>query len=116
MVYYYIDWGDGQTTVWVGPYNSGAIATVSHQWTEEGTYTVQAKAKDTQGIESGWTTLEVTMPVSVEKYQATQLHGFFEHINMLLENLGLRTVQMLRRKPLFFSFFSFFQSGSQRIG
>jgi hypothetical protein len=90
MVYYYIDWGDGQTTVWVGPYNSGAIATVSHQWTEEGTYTVQAKAKDTQGIESGWTTLEVTMPVSVEKYQATQLHGFFEHINMLLENLGLR--------------------------
>jgi hypothetical protein len=94
MVYYYIDWGDGQTTVWVGPYNSGAIATVSHQWTEEGTYTVQAKAKDTQGIESGWTTLEVTMPVSVEKYQATQLHGFFQQINMLLENLGLR---MFRR-------------------
>ncbi|MCX6670917.1 MAG: hypothetical protein NTX92_03220, partial [Euryarchaeota archaeon] len=90
MVYYYIDWGDDQVSEWVGPYNSGATATVTHQWTEEGTYTVQAKAKDTQGIESGWTTLEVTMPVSVEKYQATQLHGFFEHINMLLENLGLR--------------------------
>jgi hypothetical protein len=94
MVYYYIDWGDGQTTVWVGPYNSGATAPVTHQWAENGTYTIQAKAKDTQGIESGWVTLEVTMPVSVEKYQATQFHGFFQQINMLLENLGLR---MFRR-------------------
>ena len=90
MVSYYIDWGDGLVSEWVGPYNSGAIATVTHQWAEEGTYTIQAKAKDTMGAESGWATLEVTMPVSVEKHQMTPLQVFFQRLSMLLENLGLR--------------------------
>jgi uncharacterized protein YceK len=86
MVYYYIDWGDGDISDWIGPYTSGAIATVTHEWAAEGTYTVQAKAKDSFGAESGWATLEVTMPVSVEKYQATQFEVFFQ----FLHTLGLR--------------------------
>ncbi|HWR64305.1 MAG TPA: M20/M25/M40 family metallo-hydrolase [Candidatus Thermoplasmatota archaeon] len=90
MVYYYIDWGDGQVSEWFGPFNSGATASKNHQWAEEGTYTIQAKAKDTYGVESGWATLEVTMPVSIEKHQATPLQNFFQHINVLLGNLGLR--------------------------
>jgi hypothetical protein len=90
MVYYYINWGDNTTSGWVGPYNSGAIAAVNHQWAEKGTYTIQAKAKDTYDVESGWATLEVTMPVSIEKHQTTQLNGFFQQLTMLLENLGLR--------------------------
>ncbi|HIG99615.1 MAG TPA: hypothetical protein HA258_03435, partial [Thermoplasmata archaeon] len=90
MVFYYVDWGDGQTSEWVGPYNSGATASVTHEWAEEGAYTVQAKAKDTYGVERGWATLDVTMPVSVQKHQATQLQTFLQHITQLLENLGLR--------------------------
>jgi hypothetical protein len=93
MVYYYIDWGDGQVSEWFGPYNSGATASKNHQWAEEGTYTIQAKAKDTYGVESGWATLEVTMPVSIEKHQATPLQNFFQHINVLLGNLGMRLFQ-----------------------
>jgi hypothetical protein len=93
QVYYYIDWGDGQTDEWVGPYNSGAIATVTHEWTEEGTYTIQAKAKDTYGVESDWGTLDVTMPVSVQKHQVTQLQYFLQQITQLLQNLGLRFKQ-----------------------
>ena len=57
MVYYYIDWGDDQVSEWVGPYNSGATASVTHQWTEEGNYTIKAKAKDMYGAESDWGTL-----------------------------------------------------------
>jgi hypothetical protein len=90
MVYYYIDWGDNTTSGWLGPYNSGATASTNHQWAAEGTYTIQAKAKDTYGVESGWATLEVTMPVSVEKHQANQLDVFFQRINMFFESLGLR--------------------------
>ena len=90
MVYYYIDWGDGQVTEWIGPYNSGETATKTHQWANEGNYTIQAKAKDTFGAESGWATLEVTMPVSVEKHQMNPLQVFFQKINLLLEHLGLR--------------------------
>jgi hypothetical protein len=89
-VYYYINWGDGQVTEWIGPYNSGATATVTHEWAEKGTYTVQAKAKDSYGVESDWTTLEVTMPVSIEKYQTTPFLHFLQQIIVLLQNLGLR--------------------------
>ncbi len=61
-VYYYIEWGDGQTEEWIGPYESGEVITVNHTWDEKGAYTIKAKAKDTKGLESDWGTLEVTMP------------------------------------------------------
>jgi len=58
----YIDWGDGETEEWIGPYSSGEEVTLSHKWDEEGTYEIKAKAKDTLNEESEWTILEVTMP------------------------------------------------------
>ena len=35
-----------------------------HTWDEEGTFIVQAKAKDIFDAESEWGTLEVTMPLN----------------------------------------------------
>jgi len=61
-VYYYIDWGDDSFEEWIGPYASGEIITVNHTWSEKGTYTIRAKAKDVFGAESDWGTLTVTMP------------------------------------------------------
>jgi PKD domain len=78
MVYYFIDWGDNTTSGWIGPFNSGATASKTHMWAEEGTYTVQAKAKDSVGAESGWATLEVTMPTSFEPANPF-LQWFFQH-------------------------------------
>jgi len=66
IVYYCIDWGDGQISEWVGPYHSGATASLTHEWDEKGTYTIQAKAKDIYGNESDWGTLQVHMPLSYE--------------------------------------------------
>jgi hypothetical protein len=65
-VYYFIDWGDNTNTSWIGDYASGELVTKSHTWTEQGTYTIKAKAKDTSGAESDWGTLQVTMPLSYE--------------------------------------------------
>ena len=61
-IYYYVDWGDGQSENWVGPYESGDQVVIGHAWSKKGTFSIQAKAKDVYGFESGWGTLEVTMP------------------------------------------------------
>jgi len=60
---YIIDWGDGnQETIPGGP--SGVSVTKNHTWNEKGTYTIRAKAKDENNLESNWGTLSVTMPKS----------------------------------------------------
>jgi hypothetical protein len=41
-----IDWGDGNITDWMGPYESGETITVTHTYTEEGVYCIKAKSKD----------------------------------------------------------------------
>lgn len=61
-VYYYITWGDGHIEPWFGPHESGEIVTVSHEWINQGEYTIQAKAKDIYDEESLWGKLTVTMP------------------------------------------------------
>ena len=59
---YYIDWGDGKTTDWIGPYDSGEEIIQSHTWLVRGTYEMKVKARDGNGMESDWGTLSVTMP------------------------------------------------------
>jgi len=61
-VYYYIEWGDGSKKDWFGPFNSGEEVTVSHSWSEQGTYTIKARAKDTENLWGPWGELMVTMP------------------------------------------------------
>ena len=61
-VWYMVEWGDGTSSGWVGPYNSGQQVTLSHTWFREDTFTIKAKAKDPYNTESDWGTLDVTMP------------------------------------------------------
>lgn len=67
LVFYYIDWGDGTSSEWIGPFTSGTQIEVSHQWNEQGTYLLKAKAKDAHGYESDWGILEITMPTKNDK-------------------------------------------------
>ncbi len=62
QVFYFIDWGDGTTTDWLGPYDSGTEILVNHTWEKKQTFTVKAKAKDSMGAESEWATLPVKIP------------------------------------------------------
>lgn len=61
-VFFYIEWGDGYVETWDGPHASGTDIDIDHTYTLEGTFTIQAKAKDPSGDESGIAELEVTMP------------------------------------------------------
>jgi peptidase C25-like protein/PKD domain-containing protein len=61
-VSYLIDWGVGDTSGWTRFRNSGDPLHASYTWEKKGTYTIRAKAKDDQGVESSWNTLSVSMP------------------------------------------------------
>ena len=61
-IYYMIDWGDGTTSDWLGPYASNTEIVQHYIWDEQGTYNIQVKAKDIYNQESEWGSLEVSMP------------------------------------------------------
>jgi len=63
-VYYYVMWGDGYTEIWDGPHGTASDTDIAHTYEKQGEYTIQAKAKDTNGAESGWSELTVKMPRS----------------------------------------------------
>jgi hypothetical protein len=52
-ILYYIDWGDGENTGWIGPYESGESMNQKHMWHEPGEYWVSVRNKDIydEGIE-----------------------------------------------------------------
>ena len=56
-VFYYIDWGDGTNSSWIGPYSSGDEIIVHHIWSKIGKYSIKARAKDINGLVSPWTEL-----------------------------------------------------------
>jgi hypothetical protein len=75
QVLYIWNWGDGTTSGWLGPFNSGATATATHSWTAQGTYQIKVKAKDTFGAESDWSDpLPVSMPLNQQSMKSILLH------------------------------------------
>jgi outer membrane protein assembly factor BamB len=64
QISYYVDWGDSTNSGWQGPYSSGTGISLSHSWSNDGSFSIKAKAKDTEGSESTYTTLQITMPKS----------------------------------------------------
>jgi outer membrane protein assembly factor BamB len=61
----FVDWGDG-TNGWSYEGASGERIWMPHTWEKQGTYIIKAKARDVLGLESNWSTMEVTMPLSYE--------------------------------------------------
>lgn len=53
-ILYFVDWDDGTTSGWLGPYNSGQTVGIGHEWPEPGIYEIRAKAKDINEAESTW--------------------------------------------------------------
>jgi hypothetical protein len=75
-IYYHINWGDNSTEEVVGPNSSGDTVTAKHTWIEEGAYLIRAKARNINGLESNWATLEINMP-KLKQYK----NNFLEFIN-----------------------------------
>ena len=72
MIYYIWDWGDGNYSDWLGPYESGVVAEASYIWHSYGDFNVRVKAIDdpnsdgnfSDGLESDWSdSLLVTVKI-----------------------------------------------------
>jgi outer membrane protein assembly factor BamB len=66
QIWYYIDWGDGTSSGWLGPYSSGTILFKSHSWEEKDSYSIRCKAKDVYDDESDWGVLDIQIPYSCQ--------------------------------------------------
>lgn len=82
-LYYKFDWGDGTFTDWLGRYDSGEPCVASHVWREKGIYDVRVKAKDVDGWESDWATLEVTIPKNKAFNMPSLIQWLIEHCPIL---------------------------------
>jgi len=88
-VRYIIDWDDGETET--TPYEvSGSDVTVSHTWSEKGSYTITVQAEDTNGLLSSESTFKVKIPRVRASHNLIILRiferfsGFFQILNYLL--------------------------------
>jgi len=59
-IYFMFDWGDGTHSEWLGPYDAEDICQASHIWNEPGEYKIKAKAKDSIGFQSAWSSKDKT--------------------------------------------------------
>ena len=66
-IYYIIDWGDDKIEE-IGPFDSGQEATATHSWDSKSEYTIQAKAKDSVGLESDWSRHTINIPWTKHYY------------------------------------------------
>jgi hypothetical protein len=92
-LYYYFKWGDDTTSGWIGEYAYSETVLLKHIWQTQGTYTIEAKAKDIYGAESDWATLEVEMPVNqqvINPLLQTILERFPNAFPILRYILGLQ--------------------------
>ena len=76
-LYLWIDWGDNSNTGWIGPYSSGEEVKLSPSWSENGVYTIKAKAKDMRDAESNWAD-----PFIVAITEKTIIIGFITNMSL----------------------------------
>ena len=61
-LFYYVKWGDESFNDWFGPFDSGEIVTLSHNWSTRGKYAIKARTKTINGLIGPWGELEIKMP------------------------------------------------------
>jgi len=54
QVYYQWNWGDGNMSSWIGPYQFGDHVVTSNGWEQDGAYDVKVRAKDSHGKIGDW--------------------------------------------------------------
>jgi len=84
------DWGDGTSEESYGPYPTDGESVIKqefkHTWTEEGSYNIKVKARDSTGKESVWSD-PVSISMSKDQAKSTPLLKFFKGYQALLQLL-----------------------------
>ena len=91
QLYYIWDWGNGVSSEWMGPYNSGDICEAKYLWSEKGKFGIKVRAKDINGYLSEWSD---PLVISMPKYNVKYLNKIF--------------IQFLDNNPRLISFLKIF--------
>ncbi len=81
QVYLKWDYGDGEISDWLGPFDNDEPCDVSHSWATQGLYDVIVQAKDELDVESGWSD-----PYAVEIYLCCDLdkNGVYDILDIIM--------------------------------
>jgi len=103
-VSYFVDWGDGLNTSWIGPFISGNEIKLTHSWGAKGEYVIKAKAKDSNGAESNWTVYQVFKVPKIKPIFSqvlNQIGGSFSFNIKMIKVLQNNTMQHLLQKLVY---------------
>jgi hypothetical protein len=93
QIYYMWDWGDGTTSGWIGPYNSGETASATNTWNSKGDYEIRVVARDEHGQLSPWSDpLPITASLSLS-YVVKQILSTIRQQNLNMP--GFSTIELL---------------------
>jgi len=98
--YFIWDWGDGDTSEWLGPYVSGQTICANHSWSQKGTYAIQVKLKDEDGV------VIYSDPHDFNVYESKKALLFGRYTN-LTEKDGYTTFEAVNLRLIFFNPFQF---------
>jgi hypothetical protein len=74
-VYLLWDWGNNETSQWLGPYTAGQQATASYAWEQPGVYNVRVRARDENGSQSSWSEPHNITIAAQPRLQITSVRG-----------------------------------------
>jgi hypothetical protein len=90
-LFYYISWGDDSFEDWIGPFDSGEIVTISHNWSTNGKYIIKARTKTTHGLLGPWGEVEIKIPrnKTLPHYYLIRFFERFPSLKVFLQRLGI---------------------------
>jgi hypothetical protein len=80
-LFYWFDWGDGNTTNWLGPFPSNHTCQQQYTWSQKNTYLIKVKTKDIYNAESNWTTQEISIPKN------HQTHSHYHPLQKIIQHI-----------------------------
>jgi len=86
--YVIFGWGDENISGWLGPYDAGQTASISHAWSKSGNYTIKVKIKDSYGAESDWS---APFYIEIVRLKTKLFLGVFESVNQTEDLIILHT-------------------------
>jgi hypothetical protein len=107
-IYYQWDFGDGNITDWLGPYEPGIPMITNYSWFENGEYQIQVNAKNSNNEESGWSTpynITIAQQISITNLELGFIYiNVFDNDNpygyIIFLDLIRATIMLTREKNL----------------
>jgi len=87
LVYLRIDWGNGTSGSWQGPFDSKTLVSLNHTWNQKGKFIIRAQTKDIFGVKSNWSEFKISMPKNQTFDLISEQNKLFFALTVLDENV-----------------------------